>query len=133
MKKFWLLVPVAAAIIGFSALGISGARAQEAGSAGTPVVNTFTSRVAAILGLPPSQVQNAMEQAGREMRDEATQKKMDAMVAQGRLTREQADAYLQWLKSKPADVPGFRERGFGFGCHEPRQQPPHCGTLPAVS
>jgi hypothetical protein len=44
---------------------------------------------------------------------------MDAMVEQGRLTREQADAYIQWYQARPEGVPGFRGFGFweGFGGH----------------
>jgi hypothetical protein len=119
MKRMWLFVPVVATIIGVGVLVSGVARAQENAPAGTSVASTFASRVATILGLDSTQVQNAMDQAGREMRDEALQKKLDALVAQGRLTQQQADAYKQWYQAKPSDVPGLRghEFGSGFGGH----------------
>ena len=117
MKKRWFLAPVATAIVAVSVVTGGVALAQEDGASGTPVVSSFASRVAAILGIDETQVQDAMKQARQEMRDEAVQNKLDAMVAQGRLTQEQADSYLEWYKSRPDDIPGFRGLGFGFGRH----------------
>jgi hypothetical protein len=60
--------------------------------------------MASILGLEESRVQDAYNQAVKESRSEALQQRLDQMVQNGRLTKEQADQYRTWLKQRP-DVP----------------------------
>jgi len=74
------------------------------------------------------QLRTAFTEAHREMRVEAEQNRLQALVGDGVLTQEQADEYLNWLQSRP-DVPlggplgqggmgGLCERGpggHGFG------------------
>jgi hypothetical protein len=93
--------------------------AQENGTGETPVIESFASRVASILGLDEAQVQDAMDQARREMQDEALKSKLDSMVERGWLIQEQADAYWQWYQSRPEGIRGFGGPGpgFGFGGH----------------
>ncbi|MBM3941625.1 MAG: hypothetical protein FJ316_01625 [SAR202 cluster bacterium] len=115
-KKVWLLVPVAVAIIaigGVGAVAVRDAAAQESTTNATTSVGDFASRVAAILGIESDKVQSAMDQARKDVRDEAVQKKLDAMVQAGKLTQAQADEYLSWYKARPADMPGFMGPGFG--------------------
>ena len=100
MRKRWFFVTL---LVGVLALGITGGTvlAQENGVGGDSPLGKFTSRVANILGLDEAQVQDALDQAAREIRDESLQLKLDHMVESGRLTQEQADAYLEWYQSRP--------------------------------
>lgn len=113
MKRRWLFVTL---LVGVLALGITGGTvlAQEDGTSSGSPLKSFVSRVAAILGLDEATVQDAFKQAAKETQDEALQRKLDAMVAQGRMTQEQADQYMQWYQSRPeALFPGFPFGGFG--------------------
>jgi hypothetical protein len=125
MMKKGLLLPVAATMIVISIFTGGAVMAQENGDGETPVIESFASRVAAILGLDEAQVQDAMDQARREMQDEALKSKLDSLVEQGRLTQEQADEYWQWYQSRPEGIRGFGGPGpgFGFGGHSHRMAP----------
>ena len=116
MRKRWLFVAllVGALVIGVTA-GTVLANGGEA-SKDSPF-KSFAARVAGILGVDEVKVEDAMKQAAKGMQDEALQQKLDNMVAQGRMTQEQADQYKEWYKARPEGVsPGlpFGGRG-GFG------------------
>jgi hypothetical protein len=111
--KMKILLPVAATMVAIAVFTGGAVMAQEHGTGETGAVPSFASRVAAILGLNEADVQNAMEQAQTEMRDEATRNRLDSLVEQGRLTQPQADEYYDWLQSRPQGVPGFGDRGPG--------------------
>src|SRR5919106_1173677 len=115
MMKKRLLIPVAASMMVISIFTAGAVMAQEDGNGETPAVQSFASRVAAILGLDETQVQDAMDRAHREMQDEALRNRLDPMVEEGRLTQEQADEYFQWYQSRPEGIPGFGGPGPGFG------------------
>ena len=113
MYRRWLGI---ALITGVLAVGITGGTvlAQGDGTEGDSPVQSFASRVAGILGLDETQVQDAITQARGEMRDEAVLRKLDRLVEMGRLTQEQADEYLEWYQSRPEGIfPGSGLRGFG--------------------
>ncbi len=81
---------------------------------------TFAARVAAILGIDEQKVQDAFNQAQREMTDEALDARIQKLVEDGKLTQEQADQYKEWWQSRPDTMlPGdrffgrFGARGFG--------------------
>ena len=110
MKKRWF---VATLLVGVLAIGITGGTvlAQTDGTNSDSLVGKFASKVAAILGLDETKVQDALKQAAGEIQDEALQRKLDHMVEIGRLTQEQADDYYEWYQSKPEGI--FPGRGFG--------------------
>jgi hypothetical protein len=113
MRKRWFFVTL---LVGVLALGITGGTvlAHDGGVGGDSPLGKFTSRVANILGVDEAQVQDALDQASREIQDESLQLKLDRMVESGRLTQEQADAYLEWYVSRPDGLfSGFKLRGFG--------------------
>ena len=113
MKKRWLFVTL---LVGGLALGITGGIvvAHGGGTGSDSPLESFASRVAAILGLEEAQVQDAFNQAARETQDEGLQRKLDRQVDQGRLTQEQADEYMEWYQSRPEALsPGSPFRGFG--------------------
>ena len=116
MPKRWV---IAALVVGLLAVGAMGSvvLAQEEGVDGDSPLKSFVSRVAAILGLEEAQVRDAFDQAAREMRDDALRSKLDALVASGRMTRAQADEYIDWYASRPDSIgPGLGIAGpKGFG------------------
>ncbi len=130
-KKRWLLVPV---LVGLLTIGITAgvALAHGGGGDGKSALDSFSNRVAAILGLEESQVRDAFTQAKEEARaanqaakEARLQDKLDQMVEDGSITQEQADQYMEWLQSRPDGIRsllgtrGFRPHGFtgehGFG------------------
>ena len=114
-KRRWLY---AFLLTGLLVIGITGGAvlAHGGGENGDSPVKSFASRVAGILGLDESQVQDAFKQARAEMQDEALQAKLDKMVESGRLTQEEADEYKEWYDSRPDTLtPGFGGRKFHFG------------------
>ena len=110
MRKRWF---VATLLVGVLAVGLTGGTvlAQTDGTSSDSPIGRFASKVATILGLDETLVQDALKQAAGEIQDEAIQRKLDYMVENGRLTQEEADAYLEWYQSKPEGI--FSGRGFG--------------------
>ena len=120
MKKRWLALTATIAILALGALMTGAAFAQEADAGGDSKVGKLGARVAQILGLNETEVTDAIRQARTELHNEAAQSRVDEMVAAGRITQEQADEYIAWLESRPADGPGLGHGGFGgkrFGRH----------------
>ena len=116
MRKRWVIVSVVVAALAIALTG-GAIMAQDEDEDGS---KSFAGRVAEILGLEEDTVADAMEQAKEEMRDEAIKAKLDALVEDGTLTQDEADAYLEWLESRPdVDFGGGHGRGFhgkgGFG------------------
>lgn len=80
---------------------------------------TFAERVAAILGIEADEVEAAMQQVKEEIRSERRDSKFAALVENGTLTQESADAIKAWQDSKPeiefnfGDDDGQGERGWG--------------------
>jgi hypothetical protein len=58
-------------------------------------------------------LKDAFAQAKGELRDEALQNRLDNLVADGVITQEEADEYLEWWQSKPDITNGFGLRGHG--------------------
>ena len=119
MRKRWLIVPIMIGLLVTGVLTTSAVLAQSDGTDVTSPWSRFVSRVAEILGVDEAQVQDAVEQAAREMQDEALQAKLDRMVESGRLTQEEADARKEWYQSRPDGLhPGpfhlFWGPGFGM-------------------
>ena len=100
MKK--LVVALAAAIL--VALGVAGGTvlAQSADEDGEK--KSFADRVAEILGLDSDTVEDALEQARSEMKDERTDAWLEKAVEAEKITQEEADAYSDWLDDRPDGV-----------------------------
>jgi hypothetical protein len=116
MKKRWFLVPAIAVMLAIGVITAGAALAQGTNT-GDPAISDLVSRIARILNLEEARVQDAVDQALRETRDESVRNKLNELVEQGRITQEQADEYFTWYQSRPDDLPGFMERGPGFGWH----------------
>ena len=113
MRKRWVIVSVVMAALAIAITG-GAIMAQDEDEDSS---KTFAGRVAEILGLEDDTVADAIKQAKEDMRDEAVKAKLDALVEDGKMTQEDADAYLEWLESRPdVDFGG----GFGRGSHGKR-------------
>lgn len=117
MKKKWLLVPVVAAVIALAVMGGTALAQGDSSSSTSSPWSTFAGKVASILGLDETTVQNAMDQAQKEIQDEALQARLDSLVEQGTITQDQADQYYQWYQSRPEGIDGGLGLGFGKGGH----------------
>ena len=100
MKK--LVVGLAAAVV--VVLGLAGGTvlAQSAEEDGEK--KSFAERVAEILGLEADTVEDALNQAKSEMREERTDTWLDKAVEAEKITQEEADAYGDWLDDRPEGV-----------------------------
>ena len=103
LKKRWVYALI---LTGILAVGVSGGVifAQSDGEDEKSPVQTFTARVATILGIEEATLEDAITQARRDMADEALQLKMDVAVEKGLITREDADAYIEWYKARPESL-----------------------------
>ena len=115
LKRRWFLIPATVAVLVIGVLGFGVVAAQVSNDEAQSSMDRFTARVAKILGLDQDDVEAAMTQAKEELRDEAIQGKLDAMVAAGQITQEQADEYKAWLDSRPEGLDG--KGWFGGGRH----------------
>ena len=123
-KKRWI---AAAAVVVVLIAGVTGGTlmAQQGGDDGDAAESkSFAARVAEILGLDTETVEDAINQAKREMFDERVRKKLDAAIAKGLIDQAKADEILEWLAEQPDGAPpwlmgdgdgkkGFRGRGKG--------------------
>ena len=137
-RKHWFITSLTVVVL---VLGIGGGTvlAQEGSTNGDTPLKSFVSRVASILGLEEQQVQDAFQQAAKEIQDERVQRKLDLLVERGRLTQEQADEYKAWYDSRPEGLsPGFGSfgrhglfrgsRGYGRGFCKHRAPAPEDST-----
>ena len=111
MRKRWIIVSVVMAALAIAITG-GAIMAQDEDEDGS---KSFAGRVAEILGLEEDTVGDAMKQAKEDMRDEAVKAKLDALVEDGKMTQEDADAYLEWLESRPDVDFGGGPQKHGWG------------------
>ena len=112
MRKLQIIIPLVIAVVAVAVISFSIALAQgneEDDSNASKLAIT----VAEILGLDTAVVDDAIKQAHEELRDEAIQKKLNALVEKDRLTQEQADEYLNWIQSRPEGIPAIGKHFFG--------------------
>ena len=118
MRKLQIIIPLAIAVVAVAVISFSIALAQG-NEGGDSNASELAIKVAEILGLDAAEVYGAIKQAREELRDEAVQKKLNALVEKGRLTQEQADEYLNWIQSRPEGIPAMRKQFFGkMGHHK---------------
>ena len=111
MKKRLL---VTALVLGAIALGVFGGAVAAQGkdqqqTEGRP--HRLTVRMAEILGLEHGRVEQAFNLALGELRDERAGGYLSRLVETGKITREQADEKLEWLKANPDVKAGFQKQG----------------------
>ena len=111
MRKLRIIIPIGIAVVAIATISISVVLAQE-NEKGDSNASRLSAKVAEILGLDAAVVNDAIKQARGELRDEAIQKKLNAMVEKGRLTQEQADEYLNWIQLRPEGIPALGKHFF---------------------
>jgi len=120
MKKRWLMITMLVGALAVGVIGTGVVLAGGNGGEGGSRINDLASRVATILELDEAQVQDAFDQAVSEIREEKLQAKLDSLVANGKLTEDQAQELGDWIRSRPEDLPkelfrGLRGRSFHGG------------------
>jgi hypothetical protein len=121
-KKKFILVAVLAAVIlaaGIGGVALAADNNDNNNSQTTPSINTLWEKMAAVLqddgvNVTSDQLQSAFSEAQDQMRADAQQDFLDKMVADGKITQEQADAYSDWIKNKPDMGGNFGPRGGRF-------------------
>ena len=115
-RKKVVIIPVLIALVLVGT--IAGVALADDGS-DTPTGDTLLARVAAILGIDQTTVEEAFAHAQQEMRTEAMTNRLQEMVTEGTITQEQADEFQTWWNAKPdvLDQLGPRFGGFGRGFH----------------
>ena len=119
MRKLQIIIPMAIAVVAVTAIGLSVAFAQE-NEKGDSNASRLATKVADILGLDATVVDDAIKQAREELRGEAVQKKLNALIEKDRLTQEQADEYLNWIQSRPEGTPAIGKHFLGKRGHHRR-------------
>ena len=110
-KKKWIIVGGVIALVVVGA-GITGgiAYAQSSGSSNSTTNNpgkALADRVADILKLDRTTVENAFAQAEKDMKNDAVKTYLDRLVQAGKMTQAEADKYLQWWQSRPQTPQGL--------------------------
>ena len=113
MKKRLTIILSVTAVSVLAAVGIfAGITAQSSDDDGGK--RSFAERVASILGLETSDVEDAFAQAKDELREEHTDAYLAKLVEYGKLTQDEADAIQSWLDAKPdIEFTMTSKRGWG--------------------
>ena len=74
----------------------------------TPKVS-YNARLAEKLGITQDKLETAISQVKKDIQMEALSARLDALVAAGKMTKEQAEKYKTWMGSKPTDLPSIPE------------------------
>ena len=116
MKRLRVVIPIALATLAITIVSVSIVFAQESDKVDS-TTNTLAIRVAEILGLDVTEVDDAIKQARKELMNEAIEKKLNSLVENGRLTQEQAGEYLNWIQSRPDGKRAIGKHFFGKLAH----------------
>ena len=114
-KKFIISAVLAVVILAAAIGGVALAADNEDEEVSAAPFGTLWEKMATVLqedgiDVTSDQLQSAFTEAKEGLRAEAMQSFLDEMVAQEKITQEQADAYRDWIEAKP-DM----GEGFGFG------------------
>lgn len=119
-KKFIVIAVIVAVLLAGGIAGIALAKSNSGSSVNAPTSQatsdngTLMARVAQILGIDQSTLQNAFDQAQKDMASQAMQNRLNSLVQQGKITQDQANQYEQWYQSRPdINVPGLGPNGAG--------------------
>jgi hypothetical protein len=114
MRKRKWLIPVVLSIVLIG--GITGGMiaAADNGSSSTVAQNQIADRYQALLdracaiyqentgvAIDSGQLKAALDQAQGELQEQALESRLQDLVANGKMTQEEADQYLEWWQSRP--------------------------------
>jgi hypothetical protein len=110
-KKFIVISIIAAAVVAAGIGGAAYAKTSTTVAAANTVLNqtantttgndTLLSRVAKILGIDQTKLQDAVKQARGDMQNDKLNTYLQNLVSKGTITQEQADTFKTWWQSKP--------------------------------
>ncbi len=107
LKKSKILI-ISAMVLAVLLIGsTAGIVLAQTGTDGQSRLSTMMDRVAAIYKektgttIDSAKLQESMTQAQQEARDKALNDQLQKMVDAGKITKEQAEQYKTWLKSRP--------------------------------
>ncbi len=103
-KKFIIIAAVVAVVLAGSIAGVALAQTGDTTtsvSTNTTQPKTLVARVAQILGIDQQTLQNAVTQAKKDMQNEQIDTYLNNLVANGKITQEQAAQYKTWWQSRP--------------------------------
>lgn len=144
-KKFIMILALAVvALIGGTTGAVLAATDDETGATAETQREALLDRICEIyeenngVAIDPDQLQSALDQAREEMREQAAENQLQAMVDDGTITQEEADAFLEWWQARP-DVEGLmgglregpwgcRGGGMMMGGGHLRDSAPYCGN-----
>jgi hypothetical protein len=115
IKKHLLLLTVLAAMVILVTGIVGGVVYAQNGDTqtGNDSSKTLMARVATILNIDQTKLEDAFAQAQKDMQKEAQTARMAKLVADGKITQAQADQYQAWLESKPELPAGVGLEGNG--------------------
>ena len=113
MKRKWLMIPLVTGILAAGLTGASVLAHNEDGEQVSPK-DAVVAKVAESLGLDQQILKDALQEAIQEVRSDRIQHRLVDAVEAGRLTQEQADAYLEWYEARPEGL-DQAHRLFKFG------------------
>lgn len=122
MRRKWIVISALAALLLTGAV-TGTAFAQSESSDDSSTVSRFVEILAGKLGIGQEELQTAVDETREELEaerkaawEQQLRDKLAAMVESGKLTQEQADAYLDRYLGAPELGPGDgRGKKFGFG------------------
>lgn len=115
MTKLRIVLPVLIAVVTGTIISFSVAMAQE-NDIGDKSPGKFATKLAEILGLNPTIVDQAVQQARTEIRETSLQERLNKLVASEKLTKEQAEIKLKEFRSSkqsrylPHHKPNFKSK-----------------------
>ena len=98
MTKLRIILPILIAVATGTIISFSVVMAQE-NVTGDKNPGKFATKLAEILGLNPTIVDQAVQQARTEIRESLFQERLNKLVASGKLTKEQAEIKLNEFRS----------------------------------
>ena len=106
-KKLIIGIVVAVVVIGCiggAVIASTGSDITTATTVPTEPQDTLMEKVAAKLNISVDTLQTAFQEAQSEMQQERLDAQLAKLVEEGKITQEQADAYKNWLNTRPDDT-----------------------------
>ena len=99
MRKLSAGITSAVAVIAITVISMGVVYAQVSDDDSSP--SRFSTKLAELLGLDVTKVEEAIETARTELREEDISEQLKRAVESGKMTKEQADEKLEAMKNKP--------------------------------
>jgi 3-hydroxyacyl-CoA dehydrogenase len=114
MKKLSAVIASAVAVIAITVISMSVVYAQVSDDDSSP--SRFSTKLAELLGIDVTKVDEAIKTARTELRKEDISEQLRRAVESGKMTQEQADEKLEAMK----DMPVMKGKGHQWRGHWPK-------------